>query len=103
VNWINTRTDRYQVVAHAQPWPFTFFTGRPAALLPVNLTPERLRELLVSYEIDYVLLDTRDRARRDYSDDLRDLEDAGVTRTTLGAYEIFDVRALRDPVEEPRQ
>ena len=103
VNWINTRTDRDQVVAHAQPWPFTFFTGRPAALLPVNLTPERLRELLVSYEIDFVLLDTRDRARRDYSDDLRDLEDAGVTRTTLGAYEIFDVRALRERVEREHE
>jgi hypothetical protein len=94
VNWINTRTERNEVLAHAQPWPFTFFTGRPSTLLPVNLSPERLRLLLVSYQVDYVLLDTRDRTRREYSDDLEALEDAGVTMTTLGAYQIYDVRPL---------
>ncbi|MCC7372017.1 MAG: glycosyltransferase family 39 protein [Chloroflexi bacterium] len=95
VNWVNTRTEPLAVLAHAQPWPFTYFTGRPATLLPVNLGPDRLRELLVSYQVDYVLLDGRDRERRRYLDMLEDLEPAGVTDVSLGAYRIFDVRALR--------
>jgi hypothetical protein len=103
VNWINTRTERNEVLAHAQPWPFTFFTGRPSTLLPVNLSPDRLRTLLVSYEVDYVLLDTRDRTRRVYGDDLQDWEDDGVTMTTLGAYQIYDVRPLRESATGSRQ
>jgi 4-amino-4-deoxy-L-arabinose transferase-like glycosyltransferase len=95
VNWINTRTAPLDVLAHAQPWPFTFFTGRPATLLPLNLTDERLRELVVAYRVDYVLLDTRDRDRRRYVDALEKLGPEGVTVNTLGSYRIFDVRSLR--------
>ena len=95
INWVNTRTDPLAVLAHAQPWPYTYFTGRPATLLPLNLSDARLRELIVSYKVDFVLLDGRDRERRRYMDALEDLEDAGVTDTSLGAYRIFDVRALR--------
>ncbi len=70
IDWINARTDRDDVLAHGQPWPFTFFTERPATLLPIKLTPERLRGFLVDYRVAYVLLDTRDRDRRVYQDDL---------------------------------
>lgn len=95
INWVNTRTEPQAVLAHAQPWPFTYFTGRPATLLPLNLSDARLRELIVSYNVDFVLLDGRDRERRRYMDALEELEDTGVTDTSLGAYRIFDVRSLR--------
>jgi 4-amino-4-deoxy-L-arabinose transferase-like glycosyltransferase len=94
VGWVRTRTEPLAVLAHAQPWPFTFFTGRPAALLPLNLSDQRLRELIVTYRIEYVLLDNRDRDRRRYIDVLEDLEGAGVVESSLGTYRIFDVRAL---------
>lgn len=44
---------------------------------------------------DGLAVDTRDRTRRSYGDDLDALEDEGVTMTTLGAYQIYDARALQ--------
>jgi hypothetical protein len=93
-NWVSSRTDRFDVLAHAQPWPFTFFSGRPAVLLPRTLTAARLRDFLVEYQVAYLLFDPRDRERRQYQDWLDELEGAGVTMTTLGAYRIYDTRAL---------
>lgn len=94
VNWVNTRTERDAAVAHAQPWPFTFFTSRPAVLAPKTLTEARLREFLVEYRVGFYLFDTRDRERRRYEDWLDDLESDGVAVTTLGAYRIYDTRSL---------
>ena len=94
VNWVNTRTERDAVLAHAQPWPFTFFTSRPAVLVPQTLTRERLRDFLTEYRVAYVLFDPRDRERRRYADWLDDLEPEGIAETKLGAYRIYDTQAL---------
>jgi hypothetical protein len=67
---------------------------RPATLLPTKLTPELLREFVTSYRVAYVLLDNRDRDRRDYRADLEALAPAGVTVTTLGSFRIYDTRPL---------
>ena len=92
LDWVNAQTERYDALAHGQPWPFTFFTQRPATLLPIRLSPEALRGFLVDYKVAYVLLDTRDRDRRDYQIDLDALE--GVRSTPVGAYRVYDTRSL---------
>ena len=94
IEWINLRTERNDVLAHGQPWPFTFFTGRPATLLPTKLTGERLRAFVSDYRVAYVLLDTRDRDRRDYQVDLDALASVGVLANTVGSYRVYDTRAL---------
>lgn len=94
VEWVNDHTGRADVLAHREPWPFTFFTHRPATLLPTKLTPESLRRFLAEYRVAYVLLDTRDRDRRGYADDLEALDAEGVTVTSVGSHRIFDTRAL---------
>jgi hypothetical protein len=92
--WVSSRTDRLDVLAHAQPWPFTFFSGRPAVLLPQTLDAARLRRFLVEYRVAYLLLDPRDRERRRYQDWLDGFEAEGVAVTTLGAHRIYDTRPL---------
>ena len=94
VDWVNTQTLPTDALTHREPWPYTFFTRRPATLLPTKLTPERLHSFLVEYRVAYVLLDTRDRDRRGYADDLEALEADGVTATSVGSHEIYDTRAL---------
>ena len=71
--WLRANTDRDDVVTHGQPWPYTFFTMRPATLMPTKLEPDRLRTFLTEYRVAYVLLDQRDRDRRDYRADLEAL------------------------------
>ena len=92
--WIAANTDRDDVVTHGQPWPYTFFTMRPATLLPTRLELDRLRTFLTEYRVAYVLLDQRDRDRRDYRADLEALAGAGVSVTTVGSFRIYDTRAL---------
>ena len=92
--WLRTNTARLDPVTHGQPWPYTFFTGRPAALLPTKLTGDRLRTFLTEYQIAYVLLDQRDRDRRDYRADLDQLAGEGVTVSTVGSFRIYDTRPL---------
>jgi hypothetical protein len=94
VDWVRDSTEPRAVLAHREPWPYTFFTGRPATLLPTRLTPERLRTFLAEYRVSYVLLDTRDRDRRAYADDLEALSAEGVRETTVGSHRIFDTRSL---------
>jgi hypothetical protein len=93
-DWIGDNTRPDDVLTHGQPWPYTFFTGRPTTLLPTKLTPEMLRSFLTEYQVSYVLLDTRDRDRRDYRDDLETLRGDGVAVTTVGSFRIYDARAL---------
>lgn len=92
--WLRANTDRDDVVAHGQPWPYTFFTLRPATLLPTKLSSDRLRTFLTDYRVSYVLLDQRDRDRRDYRADLEALAGEGVGVTTVGSFRIYDTRAL---------
>ena len=92
--WLRTNTDREDVVTHGQPWPYTFFTMRPATLLPTKLSSDRLATFLTDYHVAYVLLDLRDRDRRDYRADLEALAAAGVRVTTLGSFRIYDTRPL---------
>ena len=94
VDWVNANTGRADVLAHREPWPYTFFTRRPATLLPTKLTAERLRGFLVEYRVAYLLLDTRDRDRRAYADDLDALAAEGVTVTSVGSHRVYDTRAL---------
>ena len=92
--WIRDHTDRDDVLTHGQPWPYTFFTMRPATLLPTKLPPDRLRAFLTEYRVAYVLLDLRDRDRRDYRADLEAMAAAGVRVQTVGSFRIYDTRAL---------
>jgi 4-amino-4-deoxy-L-arabinose transferase-like glycosyltransferase len=92
--WLRANTDLHDAVAHGQPWPYTFFTMRPATLLPTKLDADRLRTFLTEYRISYVLLDLRDRDRREYRADLEALAPAGVRVTTVGSFRIYDVRSL---------
>jgi 4-amino-4-deoxy-L-arabinose transferase-like glycosyltransferase len=94
VDWLDQNTDRADPLAHGQPWPFTFFTGRPATLLPTRLPPERLRSFLADYRVAYVLLDTGDHDRRGYAEALEAWRREGVTVTPVGRHRIFDTRAL---------
>jgi hypothetical protein len=94
VSWIEDQTEPRDALAHGQPWPFTFFTGRPATLLPTKLDPELLRSFLVEYRVAYVLLDTGDRSRREYESDLEALAAEGVRETSVGRHRIFDTRSL---------
>jgi 4-amino-4-deoxy-L-arabinose transferase-like glycosyltransferase len=95
--WIRTNTAPNDVLTHGQPWPYTFFTSRPATLLPTKLTAESLRAFLTDYRVAYVLLDQRDRDRRDYRTDLEALGSSGVTVTTLASFRIYDTRSLWRP------
>lgn len=92
--WLRTNTARDDAVTHGQPWPYTFFTMRPATLLPTKLTSDRLRAFVTEYRIAYVLLDQRDRDRRDYRVDLEAWASEGVTVSTVGSFRIYDTRAL---------
>ena len=94
IDWINARTDRGDVLAHGQPWPLTFFTNRPATLLPIKLSPERLRSFLIEDRVAGALLDIRDVDRRGYLPILENLTAEGVRMTTVGSHRIFDARAL---------
>ena len=94
VDWVNAHTLPSDVLTHREPWPYTFFTRRPATLLPTRLTADRLRSFVTDYRVAYVLLDTRDRDRRAYADDLEALEADGVTATSVGSHEIYDTRPL---------
>ncbi|MCC6179927.1 MAG: glycosyltransferase family 39 protein [Chloroflexi bacterium] len=95
IAWIDQHTERGDVLTHGQPWPYTFFTSRPATLLPTKLTSERLRAFLTDYQVSYVLLDTRDRDRRGYLDDLEALEGHGVQLTaSIASFRIVDTRSL---------
>jgi hypothetical protein len=93
-DWLRANTDRDDPVTHGQPWPYTFFTMRPATLLPTKLTSDRLRAFVTDYRIAYVLLDQRDRDRREYRADLEDWAGEGVQVTTLGSFRIYDTRPL---------
>ena len=37
IDWIRGQTGPDTILAHGQPWPYTFFTGRPTVLLPYRL------------------------------------------------------------------
>jgi 4-amino-4-deoxy-L-arabinose transferase-like glycosyltransferase len=100
-DWIGANTARDDVLTHGQPWPYTFFTGRPATLLPTKLSGERLREFATEYHVAYVLLDLRDRDRRDYRADLEGLAGAGVRVTSVGSFRIYDTRPLWQTSAEP--
>ena len=94
LDWIDGRTAPREGLAHGQPWPLTFFTGRPATLLPIRLTEEQLRAFIVDYRVGYVAIDTRDRDRRGYQTQLEALSAAGVRASAVGAYRVFDTRSL---------
>ena len=100
--WLHDNTDRDDVLTHGQPWPYTFFTMRPATLLPTKLTPDRLQTFLTEYHVAYVLLDQRDRDRRDYRADLEALARDGVTVSTIGSFRIYDTRSLWRPSRSGR-
>lgn len=94
LEWILTRTEHDDVLAHGQPWPYSFFTGRPSVLLPYRLDDAQLRRFLVEYRVAYVLYDPRDPQRRDYLEQLRALGDAGVRSQRVETLIVFDTRPL---------
>ena len=93
-DWLLASTAPNDVVTHGQPWPYTFFTMPPSTLLPTKLTAERLRAFLTDYHVAYVLLDQRDRDRRDYRADLDEMGQDAVMVADFGSFRIFDTRAL---------
>jgi hypothetical protein len=94
VEWIRSRTTGDAVLAHGQPWPYGFFTGRPMVLLPHRLRDDLLRHFLIEYRVSYVLYDPRDPQRREYGDQLRDLADDGVRAQRVRNLMVFDTRPL---------
>lgn len=97
LEWIAANTDGRDVLAAAQPWPFTFFTNRPATLLPANLDQSGLRSFLADYRVAYVLLDDRENGsanRRRFESMLRRLSPESARVIPLGSYRVFDTRAL---------
>jgi hypothetical protein len=97
IDWAAERTTPDTVLAHGQPWPFAFFTGRPLVLLPYRLNDATLRRFLIEYRVSYVLHDPRDPQRREYGDQLRDLESSGVRGQRLKNLVIYDTRPLWQP------
>lgn len=94
IEWIRGNTSADTVLAHGQPWPYTFFTRRPTVLLPYKLSDERLRDFLTEYRVSYVLYDPRDPQRRGYQDQLRALSSAGVRSTRVENLVVYDTRPL---------
>jgi hypothetical protein len=94
LDWINANTERRDILTHALPHIFTFFTDRPSVQLPRRLDPETLRRFLIDYRVSYVLLNNYDGYRRRYEDDLLALEPQGVRVTPVGEYRIVDTRGL---------
>lgn len=94
VEWIRDKTTPDTVLAHGQPWPYGFFTGRPMVLLPYRLSDDLLRQFLVEYRVSYVLYDPRDPQRREYADQLRDLDEEGVRSQRVRNLLVFDTRPL---------
>jgi len=92
--WLVSSTEPNDVVTHGQPWPYTFFTMRPATLLPTKLTGERLRDFVTEYRVAYVLLDNRDRDRRDYRSDLEAMAPMVRMTASFGSFRVYDTRAL---------
>jgi hypothetical protein len=94
LEWIRADTSDETILALGQPWPYTFFSGRPSVLLPYRLTDEQLRRFLVEYRVSYVLHDSRDPQRREYGDQLRALEASGVRSFRVKNLQVFDTRPL---------
>ncbi len=94
LDWIDARTEVDDSLAHGQPWPLTFFTGRSSTLLPIRLDQPRLQQFVEWYRVGYVVIDTRDRDRRGYQGYLEALSGLGVRWSAVGAYRVFDTRAL---------
>jgi 4-amino-4-deoxy-L-arabinose transferase-like glycosyltransferase len=94
IEWIRAQTAPDTILAHGQPWPYTFFTGRPTVLLPYRLSDALLRQFLIEYRVSYVLYDPRDPQRRGYADQLRDLDEAGVRSQRVENLMVYDTRPL---------
>jgi 4-amino-4-deoxy-L-arabinose transferase-like glycosyltransferase len=94
IEWIRGQTGEDTVLAHGQPWPYTFFTGRPSVLLPYRLSDDLLRQFLIEYRVSYVLYDPRDPQRREYADQLRDLDADGVKSQRVKNLQVYDTRPL---------
>jgi hypothetical protein len=94
IDWIMAQTGQDAILAHGQPWPFTFFTGRPTVLLPYRLSDDLLKQLLIEYRVSYVLYDPRDPQRRDYADQLRGLDADGVKMQRVKNILVYDTRPL---------
>jgi 4-amino-4-deoxy-L-arabinose transferase-like glycosyltransferase len=94
IDWIRAQTGQDTILAHGQPWPFTFFTGRPTVLLPYRLSDDLLRQFLIEYRVSYVLYDPRDPQRREYADQLRDLDADGVRSQRVKNLVVYDTRPL---------
>src|SRR5439155_21477267 len=54
-DWIRANTEQSDVLAHGSPALMTFFTERPATLLPRRLDSDDLRGFLVDYRVSFVL------------------------------------------------
>jgi hypothetical protein len=94
IDWIRGQTGPDTILAHGQPWPYTFFTGRPSVLLPYRLSEDLLRRFLIEYRVSYVLYDPRDPQRREYGDQLRDLDADGVRSQRVKNLLVYDTRPL---------
>ena len=94
IGWIEANAEPGAIVAHPQPWPFTFYTERPAVLLPRRLDLDQLGGFLRAYRVSYVLLTDADRRRLGYADSFETLAIDGVRSTSVGAYRVYDTRAL---------
>jgi hypothetical protein len=94
LGWVEDSTEPTDILAHAEPWLFTFFTGRPATLLPADIDARQLRLFLVDYEVSYVLLDRRDRGFAGHARALDQLNAGLVRPSSVDSVQVFDTRYL---------
>lgn len=94
LTWLEANTPPDAVLAHPAPWPFTFYTGRPATLLPRRLDAGSLRAFLRDERVAYVLLTDADRRRLGYQGTLEALWPDGSRTVSVGSFRVYDTRAL---------
>jgi hypothetical protein len=94
LDWIDGHADSREILAHPEPWPLTLFTGRPTALLPEGLDGRQLRRFVSQYRVAYVVVNTRDRERREYPDTLGKLTAGSDPPAAVGRYRVYDTRPL---------
>jgi hypothetical protein len=94
IRWVSSNTGPDDVLAHAYPWPVTFFSGRLGVRLPRTLDELTFKRFVVDYRVAYVLLNNFQGYRGRFQDDLMALEPEGVRVTAIGDYRVFDTRAL---------
>lgn len=97
-NWINKNVKRSEIIGLSDPWPINFYTQRPVALLPYDLSRGQLIKWVREYRIDWVFLSSNDlkseEPRGRYYEILEEIVPLEGQKK-IGDYRVFDMRTLR--------